>query len=412
MDIRPDLRLTSGWIEQLELLVGQRLAQVELEDAARFDDLRHLVAEEAEGAAAVGLGAVQRHVGVLQQRVGADAARGHGDADAGADLDQMIVDLVTLAQAIDDAPGKARGVFGRMDVLLEHHELVAAEARHEILRPQHLAQPVGDRAQQLVAAGMAERVVDLLELVEVDEQQRRQLFGALLGRQKTSDLVAEIDPVGQCGEFVIARQMADPGFRILALGDVLDQHDGAAAGHRLEGPGQRAVLADVRIGRGDIAGRRVLDFLQNELARSPADIVPAATQAATDVRRVGAALHEVVGQVHHLAEAVIHDREPAVGAKHAQAMRHVVQRGIELTGKRRLALARNQGVDENFLQAGRDVLQGEEKQYVQQRHADVDRGCHRAPAPPSAGRRPAASAHGRSTAGRRCGRRRPPRSTA
>ena len=109
----------------------------------------------------------------------------------------MIVDLVALAQAIDDAPGQAGGVLGGMDVLLEHDELVAAEPRHEILGPQHLAQPLGDRAQQLVAAGMAERVVDLLELVEVDEQQRRQLFGALLDRQQASDLVAEIDPVGQ-----------------------------------------------------------------------------------------------------------------------------------------------------------------------------------------------------------------------
>ena len=112
----------------------------------------------------------------------------------------MIVDLVALAQAIDDAPGQARGVVGRMDVLLEHHELVAAEARDEILGPQHLAQPLGDRAQQLVAAGMAERVVDLLELVEVDEQQRRQLLGALLGRQQIAHLVAEIDPVGQPGQ--------------------------------------------------------------------------------------------------------------------------------------------------------------------------------------------------------------------
>ena len=103
---------------------------------------------------------------------------------------------------------------GGMDVLLEHHELVAAEPRHEILGPQHLAQPFGHRAQQLVAAGMAERVVDLLELVEVDEQQRRQLFGALLGRQQTPDLVAEIDPVGQRGQFVVARQMTDPGFRV------------------------------------------------------------------------------------------------------------------------------------------------------------------------------------------------------
>jgi len=41
--------------EQLELLVGERLAQVQFQDAARLDGLRQLVAEEAEGAAAVRL---------------------------------------------------------------------------------------------------------------------------------------------------------------------------------------------------------------------------------------------------------------------------------------------------------------------------------------------------------------------
>ncbi len=84
---------------------------------------------------------------------------------------------VALAQALDDAAGEARGILGRADVLLEHDELVAAEAGDEILGTQHLAQAVGDRAQELVAAGMAERVVDLLELVEIDEQQRREALG-------------------------------------------------------------------------------------------------------------------------------------------------------------------------------------------------------------------------------------------
>ena len=162
--------------------------------------------------------------------------RRHRDADAGADLDQVIVDLVALAEMIDDAPGETGGVLVRSDVLLEHHEFVAAEPRHEILRAQHLAQPVGDRAQQLVAAGMTERVVDLLELIEVDEQQCRQLLGIMRNRQKTLDLVAEIDPVGKRGQFVVARQMGDSGFRVAPFGDVFEQHDGAAAGHRLKRP--------------------------------------------------------------------------------------------------------------------------------------------------------------------------------
>ena len=99
-----------------------------------------------------------------------------------------------------------------------------------------VAQTIGDRAQQLVAAGMAQRVVDLLELVEIDEQQCRQPAGLMRNRQQAFDLVAEIDPVGQRGQFVIARQMADPRLGVAPLGDVLEQHDGATAGHRLECP--------------------------------------------------------------------------------------------------------------------------------------------------------------------------------
>ena len=138
---------------------------------------------------------------------------------------------------LDDPPRQNGGILVRFDVLLEHHEFVAAEARHEILRAQHGAQPVGDRAQQLVAAWMTQGVVDLLELVEVDEQQCRQLLGFVPQGQQTADLVTEIDPVGKRGQFVVTRQMTDPGFRVAPLGDVFKQHDGAAARHRLECPG-------------------------------------------------------------------------------------------------------------------------------------------------------------------------------
>ena len=54
--------------------------------------------------------------------------------------------------------------------------------------------------------------------------------------QQALDLVAEIDPVGKPGQLVVPRQMADLGLRVAPLGDILEQHDGAAAGHRLERP--------------------------------------------------------------------------------------------------------------------------------------------------------------------------------
>ena len=83
---------------------------------------------------------------------------------------------------------------------------------------------------------MTERVVDLLELIEVDEQQCRQLLGIMRNRQQALDLVAEIDPVGKPRQFVVTRQMRDSGFRGTPFGNVFEQHDGAAAGHRLKCP--------------------------------------------------------------------------------------------------------------------------------------------------------------------------------
>jgi hypothetical protein len=83
---------------------------------------------------------------------------------------------------------------------------------------------------------MAQGVVDLLELIEIDKQQCRQLLGTMRDRQQMLDFVAEVDPVGKPGQFVKTRQMRNSGFRVAPFGDVLEQHDGAAAGHRLERP--------------------------------------------------------------------------------------------------------------------------------------------------------------------------------
>ena len=115
--------------------------------------------------------------------------------------------------------------------LLQDDELVAAEPRHDVGLAHDLAQPLGDRAQQLVAAGVAQRVVDLLELVEVDEVYGERT-AAPQGGERRVHLVAEEGAVGQVGQHVVARQMVDLGLGGLALGDVLEQHDRAAVRHR------------------------------------------------------------------------------------------------------------------------------------------------------------------------------------
>ena len=61
------------------------------------------------------------------------------------------------------------GGFGRIrDRRLHDDELVAAHARDGVGLADQLAQPVGDDFQQLVAGGMAERIVHGLELIEIE----------------------------------------------------------------------------------------------------------------------------------------------------------------------------------------------------------------------------------------------------
>ena len=83
-----------------------------------------------------------------------------------------------MASAIRRA---TRSASALLDLREENGELVAGQARQQ--RPLDRtfaefggdddAQPVGDHDQQLVAAGMAKAVVDVLEPVEIDEQHRR-----------------------------------------------------------------------------------------------------------------------------------------------------------------------------------------------------------------------------------------------
>ena len=97
-------------------------------------------------------------------------------AVAGGDADQVVIEIVE--PAVPRSNGSRSTSRMRLGDLLraaldEHDELVAAEAADRVGLAQHVGDPRRDVAQQLVADRVAERVVDALEAVEVDEHRRR-----------------------------------------------------------------------------------------------------------------------------------------------------------------------------------------------------------------------------------------------
>ena len=119
----------------------------------------------------------------------------------------------------------------------EHDELVAAEAPDRVALAQHAADPRRDAAQQLVADGMAEGVVDALEAVEVHEHRRRLGAAAAGVDEHLLGAVHDQRAVREPRERVVQRLVAQ------LAGLLLDhpQRAGAAAGQHLDEPeGQQA----------------------------------------------------------------------------------------------------------------------------------------------------------------------------
>ena len=74
-----------------------------------------------------------------------------------------------LLDGARDARGDGHG-GGFVDAFHEHRELVAAEARGEVVGAKDGADAPADLAEQRIAGDVAERVVDDLESIDVEEE--------------------------------------------------------------------------------------------------------------------------------------------------------------------------------------------------------------------------------------------------
>ena len=79
-----------------------------------------------------------------------------------------------------------------------------------------------DFLEQFVAGGVAERIVDLLEAVEIEQQQRRGRSCPATACQRVVDFTAEQGAVGEAGEGIVVSQLFQFLLCGLAVGDVLD----------------------------------------------------------------------------------------------------------------------------------------------------------------------------------------------
>ena len=172
---------------------------------------------------------------------------------------------------------------------------------------------------------MAERVVDALEAVEIDEQ-NGQLFAA---RQRLLHLLAEQQPVRQIGERVMARHVHDLRFGLAAFGDVLVGRDPAAVGGGVVGAGHHAAVAEFVEMRAVGGAAHEVGQLRQQFVHGLAGVILPRHAQFEDFAERDAGLDLVALQPEDFEEAPVDDLEPVLRVEQAQALRHVVERGIE-----------------------------------------------------------------------------------
>ncbi len=116
--------------------------------------------------------------------------------------------------------------------VLENCKFIAAEASHEIGTPQNLAQALGNALQQGVAHRMSEGVIHFFEVVEIDPVKGKAASG-LQRPEAGLKLLAEVMPIGNLGQRIMARQPIDFLFGLTLLRYVLLNINPSATSERL-----------------------------------------------------------------------------------------------------------------------------------------------------------------------------------
>ena len=252
------------------------------------------------------------------------------DAHAGGHQQLVAVDQERQPEGFGHGGRDLLGLLERRDALEQHRELIAAEPGDRVGRPRALDEPLRSGLQQPVADVVPERVVHVLEVVEVDHQDRQSVLGAPRERDSVLDAIAEQAPVRKQRQRVVEGELAKLVLECLALGHVA-QVEGESLYRRVVEQvaadafcDEALVLgADVQIDRADRAALGCLDLgkergdalavrLAPDLAQPAADevLVPQAERALHGGRRV---LDAAVGTHDHYRVRRIADQRREAG---------------------------------------------------------------------------------------------------
>ena len=274
--------------------------------------------------------------------------------------------FIGRADRVIDAVDEFGDVIRALHAGLDDGEFVAAEPGHEIGLADAAAEADGDGFQQLVADHVPERVVDALEFVDVDIEHRQLPLGRCVG-QFALELFVEQGAVRQVRQRVVMGEVGDAFLGATLFGDVFMGPHPAAVRQRLVNDLDRASVRrrdDHRIAMRDVAQhpRHILVDVAGERS--------GLLSMSDHIAETAARLDDFGRQAVEVEIALVADDEALGGIEQQQALRHVVDGGVEPLLFQRQPLPRRTVLLREL--ANDQKQQGHNRQHGQAGHRDQD----------------------------------------
>jgi len=234
---------------QHEFVALERTTQAQLQLRMAFGARGHVVREALEVVAPFALGMVHREVGVAQERVGVLVVhRVDREADACREVQLVARNHGALGHRGEQALRDLRDLVEVGQALEQHGELVVAQPRQGVDAAQARLQPARGLREHVVAHRLPERVVDLLEVVEIEDHHREEAPAAIGAGDGVIQAVGEQRPVRQPGERFVMREARERLLDALPLGDLgadaaIAAERAGTVEHRLAAQGEVAQFA-------------------------------------------------------------------------------------------------------------------------------------------------------------------------
>ena len=214
-----------GLVVQQQLPTFQRTAQCALQLQGACCLCLHVGGIEVVGVAPFLLGTVHGHVGMLREGLQVFAVLGiHGNAQRRRHHELMAAHHQGRRHRLEQLASQMGGAV-LVGTRKHQHKLIAPHAGHGVLFTHLFMHAPRHSHQEFIAHAVPQRIVDVLEMVQIHEQHRQRLAGALGHADIVRKAVGQQGAVGQPGEQVEMRHPADALLVGLALAHVRENAD-------------------------------------------------------------------------------------------------------------------------------------------------------------------------------------------